>query len=162
VLLIRWSSFRLSKFYNKRIDGKALTEHLQQQVITDVFQSISRRGANVCNFVEFPGSNGWGQGSKIVYRNFATLFFICVADSSESELGVLELIHILVETLDKAFTEVCELDVVFNWDKINFIVDEIVTGGLVSETLTHEILLNLKEQKALEKATTPAANITRK
>jgi AP-3 complex subunit sigma len=95
--------------------------------------------------------NGWGEGSRIIYRNFATLFFICVADASESELGVLDLIHILVETLDKAFTEVCELDVVFNWDKINYIVDEIVVGGLVSETLTHEILLALKEQKSLEK-----------
>ena len=75
-----------------------------------------------------------------------------MADESESELGVLDLIHILVETLDKAFTEVCELDVVFNWDKINYIVDEIVTGGLVSETLIHEVLLSLKQQKALEKA----------
>ena len=117
-----------------------------------MFQSISRRAPGLCNFVEFPGINGWGAGSRIIYRNFATLFFVCVADESESELGVLDLIHILVETLDKAFTEVCELDVVFNWDKINYIVDEIVTGGLVSETLIHEVLLSLKQQKALEKA----------
>ncbi len=98
---------RLSKFYNRKTgDGKALTEHVQQQVVTDVFQAVSRRGSGVCNFVEFPGTSGWGAGSKLVYRNFATLFFVCVADSSESELGVLELIHIVVEVLDKAFTEV--------------------------------------------------------
>jgi AP-3 complex subunit sigma len=144
---------RLNKFYTRKdAEGRDLTEHAQQQIVTEVYQSVSRRAAGLCNFVEFPGVNGWGQGSRIVYRNFATLFFICVADASESELGVLELIHIIVETLDKAFTEVCELDVVFNFDKINFIIDEIVTGGLVSETLTHEVLLSLKEQKALEKA----------
>ena len=125
---------------------------MQQQIVTDVFQSVSRRASGLCNFVEFPGVSGWGAGSRIVYRNFATLFFICVADESESELGILELIHAMVEVLDKAFTEVCELDVVFNWDKINYIVDEMVTGGLVSETLSHVVLMELKNQKALEKA----------
>jgi AP-3 complex subunit sigma len=89
-------------------------------------------------------------GSRIIYKNFATLYFIFVADASESELGVLEIIQIFVETLDKCFAEVCELDLVFAWDKTHQILDEIITGGLVLETNTHEILIALKEQKALE------------
>ncbi len=57
----------------------------------------------------------------------------------------------------------CELDIVFNFDKISYILDEIITGGLVSETLPHEVLLALKEQKALEKGTgTAATTISRK
>ena len=98
---------------------------------------------------------GWAKGSKLIYKNFATLYFIFVADSSESELGMLEMIQIFVETLDKCFAEVCELDLVFNWDKTNQILDEIVTAGLVCETNTHEVLIALKEQKNLEKNIKP-------
>jgi AP-3 complex subunit sigma len=126
------------------------TEHAQQQILTDVYQHVSRRAAHLCNFVEFEGCMDWGVGSKIVYKNFATLYFIFVVDSGESELGVLEMIQIFVETLDKCFAEVCELDLVFAWDRTHQILDEIITGGLVSETNTHEVLIALKDQKVLE------------
>lgn len=92
----------------------------------------------------------WGVGSKLVYKNFATLYFIFVVDAGESELGILELIQIFVETLDKCFAEVCELDLVFAWEKTHQILDELITGGLVFETNTHEVLIALKDQKALE------------
>lgn len=41
----------------------------------------------------------------------------CV-DSSESELGILDLIQVFVETLDKCFENVCELDLIFHVDKV--------------------------------------------
>ena len=41
----------------------------------------------------------------------------CV-DESESELGILDLIQVLVETLDRCFENVCELDLVFHMDKV--------------------------------------------
>jgi len=42
-----------------------------------------------------PGVESWpGKDSKIIYRHYATLFFMFVVDSSESELGILDLIQV--------------------------------------------------------------------
>ena len=49
---------------------------------------------------------------------YATLFFCMVVDENESELGVLDLIQVLVETLDRFFKNVCELDVIFNSEQV--------------------------------------------
>ena len=40
-------------------------------------------------------------------------------DDAESELAVLDLIQVLVEVLDKSFENVCELDLIFNPDKVS-------------------------------------------
>ena len=45
----------------------------------------------------------------------------------KNELGVLEFIHALVETLDKYFESVCELDIMFNLEKAHFILEEMVS-----------------------------------
>ena len=41
-------------------------------------------------------------------------------DNDDNELIALEIIHRFVETLDKYFGNVCELDVVFNFDKVKW------------------------------------------
>jgi len=43
---------------------------------------------------------------------------VFVIDEAESELAVLDLIQVLVEVLDKCFENVCELDLIFNPDKV--------------------------------------------
>lgn len=35
----------------------------------------------------------WPQDTKLIYRHFATLFFVVLCDKSESELGILDLIQ---------------------------------------------------------------------
>lgn len=48
----------------------------------------------------------------MVYRRYASLFFVVAVDGDdENELSILEFIHSLVETMDKYFESVCELDV---------------------------------------------------
>lgn len=48
----------------------------------------------------------------MVYRRYASLFFVVGVDGDEeNELSILEFIHSLVETMDKYFESVCELDV---------------------------------------------------
>jgi len=48
----------------------------------------------------------------VVYRRYASLFFVVAVDGEdENELAILEFIHSLVETMDKYFESVCELDV---------------------------------------------------
>lgn len=74
-------------------------------------------------------------------------------DQSESELGILDLIQVFVETLDKCFENVCELDLIFHSDKVNYILDEVVMGGMVLETNTTEIMTAISEMGRLESAT---------
>ena len=59
-----------------------------------------------------------GSDYKLIYRHYATLYFVFCVDSSESELGILDLIQVFVETLDKCFESVCELDLIFHMDKV--------------------------------------------
>lgn len=60
-----------------------------------------------CSFIEY-------RGYKVVYRRYASLFFVVAVDNDdENELSLLEFIHSLVETMDKYFESVCELDVSF-------------------------------------------------
>jgi len=60
-----------------------------------------------------------GSDYKLIYRHYATLYFVFCVDSSESELGILDLIQVFVETLDKCFENVCELDLIFHVDKVS-------------------------------------------
>ena len=51
--------------------------------------------------------------------------------SLQNELETLEFIHCLVETMDRYFESVCELDIMFNLDKAHMILDEMVASGVV-------------------------------
>lgn len=144
---------RLSKFYDNHNVGD------QQRMVSDVFSRVSRRTAGMCNFVEC--GEVWGsKDAKIVYRHYATLYFVFVVDSTESELGILDLIHILVETLDKAFENVCELDLIFNLEKVHCILDEIVMGGLVLETSSQFVVKAVEDQRKMLRAEGSISNST--
>merc|ERR1712188_221891 len=91
------------------------------------------------------GRQAFGGDTQIIYRHFATLYFIVIYDKAESELGILDLIQVYVETLDKSFENVCELDIIFNQQKAGLILDEMITGGLVLETSSQAIVAKYKE-----------------
>jgi len=80
----------------------------------------------------------------VVYRRYAGLFFSVGVDTDENELALMELIHLFVEVLDQYFGNVCELDLVFNFNKVYGILDELVIGGEVIETSKVVILQQLK------------------
>jgi AP-3 complex subunit sigma len=71
------------------------------------------------------GPSLWAKDTKFVYRHYATLYFIFAVDDNESELGMLDLVQVFVETLDKCFESVCELDLIFNSDKVVHIVRQL-------------------------------------
>lgn len=77
---------------------------------------------------------------RVIYRHYATLYFVLVVDQSESELGILDLIQVIVEALDRCFENVCELDLIFHFEDVHAIVDQIIQGGLVLETHAREIV----------------------
>lgn len=55
---------------------------------------------------------------KLIYRRYAGLFFIFAVDVDDNELLMMESIHLFVELLDQYFSNVCELDIVFNFNKV--------------------------------------------
>jgi AP-4 complex subunit sigma-1 len=65
---------------------------------------------------------------------------VAVDGEDENELSVLEFIHSLVETMDKYFESVCELDIMFHLEKAHYIVDEMVVNGAVVENNKANIL----------------------
>ena len=64
-----------------------------------------------CNFIEW-------RDKKIVYKRYASLFFVACVDKDDNELIALEMIHLFVEVLDRYFGNVCELDIIFNFHKV--------------------------------------------
>jgi len=87
---------RLIKFYEH------FPEEVQQRIVREIYQLVSKRDDSVCNFLE-TGSIIGNNDYRLIYRHYATLYFIFCVDSSESELGILDLIQVFVETLDKCF-----------------------------------------------------------
>ncbi|KAL1709119.1 clathrin adaptor complex small chain-domain-containing protein [Schizophyllum commune] len=149
---------RLTKFYTP-------LHQSSQTIVQKIFSLISTRPAGLCNFLDAPeledilGTKGDSDDRrKIVYRNYATLYFVFVVDGAESELGILDLIQVLVESLDRAFENVCELDLVFHFDEVHHILSEIIQGGLVLETNVEEIDANVRLAARLRKDSFASSN----
>ncbi|KAI5455092.1 Sigma-adaptin 3A [Naganishia albida] len=167
---------RLSKFYTP------VTSAEQSALLGQIFQLVSDRPAGLCNFLDAPGlvfpgrgrrTAGKGKGKsnalkrvegdeeeeeseddelRVIYRHYATLYFVFVVDGAESELGILDLIQVFVESLDRSFENVCELDLIFHFDEVILVLSEIIQGGLVLETNIGEISTRYHEAAAQRKA----------
>lgn len=136
---------RLTKFY-QTVESEAA----QQSVIRRVFQQVAARPDSFCNYLEGIVPE-WGEHIKLIYRHYATLYFVFAVDAQESDLGILDLIQVFVEALDKCFENVCELDLIFHSDRVHYILDEIVMGGMVLETNIHAVLQSVNDQAKLHK-----------
>jgi AP-3 complex subunit sigma len=128
-------------------------DHQKASLLRRIFLSVARRDDRACNFLDADGGlpGSWAQ-TKLVYRHYATLYFIFVCEETESELGILDLIQVFVETLDRCFESVCELDLIFHADRVNYVLDEIVQGGLVLETNILAVLKSVDDLQKLERA----------
>lgn len=85
---------RLTKFYTP-------LHQSTQTVVQKIFSLVSTRPPGLCNFLdapeleEFLGFKGDADERwRVVYRSYATLFFVFVVDGAESELGILDLIQV--------------------------------------------------------------------
>eukprot|EP00397_Hematodinium_sp_SG-2012_P069001 GEMP01115490.1.p1 GENE.GEMP01115490.1~~GEMP01115490.1.p1 ORF type:complete len:143 (-),score=7.50 GEMP01115490.1:29-457(-) len=127
----RQGKTRLSKWYVPfNAAEKNKVEH-------EIHRAVAGRDPRFTNFLEY-------RSYKIIYRRYAGLFFSFCVDMNDNELGVLELIHLLVEILDQHFGNVCELDLIFHFDKVYHILDELVLAGEISETSPALIIEKLK------------------
>lgn len=83
-------------------------------MIRDIYTQVSKRPDTLCNFLEgtYVSTNSpnmhlaqdglcscccsvryWGDGVKLIYRHYATLYFVFAVDQQESDLGILDLIQ---------------------------------------------------------------------
>ncbi|KAI9804686.1 MAG: Sigma-adaptin 3A [Piccolia ochrophora] len=89
--------------------------------------------------------------SLITYRHYATLYFILISTSTESPLALLDLIQVFVEALDRLFENVCELDLIFNFETLHATLGEMIVGGVVVETGLEKVVDGVKKQGKVAK-----------
>lgn len=117
-----------------------LTVSSQMFILNKVYQIVSKREAKESSIILNSDLHIGSKKLNLVYRQYETLYFVFIVDDQESELGILDLIQVFVECLDKIFNDVCELDLVFGWQMLQLILDEMVHNGLVAETSSEKII----------------------
>ncbi|KAG2023247.1 clathrin coat assembly protein ap17 [Coprinopsis cinerea AmutBmut pab1-1] len=138
-LLSRQGKLRLSKWYIT-LPGKD-----KAKIVREVSQLVLGRPPRVCNFLEH-------KGRKIVYKRYASLFFVCEIAEGDNELLTLEIIHRYVEILDRYFGNVCELDIIFNFQQAYSILDELVVAGELQESSRDKAFKAAKAAQVWEEA----------
>lgn len=96
----------------------------------------------MCNFIDW-------KDMKLVYRRYASLYFVVGVNQGDNELVTMEMIHQYVEGLDKYFGNVCELDLIFNFHKAYFILDELLLGGELQEP-SKKVVIQMVQQQDYE------------
>jgi hypothetical protein len=62
----------------------------------------------------------------------------------------LEIVHRYVEQMDKYYGNVCELDIIFNFQKAYFILDELLLAGEMQESSKKNVLRVISAQDSIE------------
>ena len=80
---------------------------------------------------------------------YASLYFVACIEQTDNELIVLDIIHHFVEVLDRYFSNVCELDLIFNFHQAYFILEEMIIGGHLIESSKKQALKMISCNDAL-------------
>eukprot|EP00871_Galdieria_phlegrea_P003258 jgi/Galph1/3933/GphlegSOOS_G2624.1 len=124
---LRQGKVRLAKWF------EPYPQKERTKISQELTSLLTSRSSKMCNFIEW-------RDLKVVYKRYASLYFVAGIDLSDNELITLEVIHHYVETLDKYFGNVCELDLVFNYSKAYYILDEILLAGELEESKRSNVL----------------------
>lgn len=108
ILCNRQGKVRLAKYYN------VFSTKERTRMLRDVTNTITSRSSRLCNFIE------WTDDLKLIFRRYASLYFIFCVDKDDNELLTLEIIHHFVEALDAFFGNVCELDLIVSPSSLLF------------------------------------------
>uniref|UniRef100_A0A3Q1JJG0 FYVE-type domain-containing protein n=2 Tax=Anabas testudineus TaxID=64144 RepID=A0A3Q1JJG0_ANATE len=137
LLFSRQGKLRLQKWFTP------LTDREKKKVIRDMMLLVLARPPRSCNFLQW-------RDLKIVYKRYASLYFCAGMEDRDNELLTLEVLHRYVELLDKYFGNVCELDIIFNFEKAYFILDEFLMGGEILETSKAAVGASMEESDTLQ------------
>ncbi|CAI0427444.1 unnamed protein product, partial [Linum tenue] len=135
-LISRQGKVRLTKWYS------TYTQKERSKAIRELSGVILSRGPKLCNFVDW-------KGYKVVYKRYASLYFCMCIDDEDNELEALEVIHHFVEILDRYFGSVCELDLIFNFHKAYYILDELLIAGELQESSKKTVAKLISAQDSL-------------
>ncbi|KDN52165.1 putative APS1-AP-1 complex subunit [Tilletiaria anomala UBC 951] len=139
LLISRQGKVRLAKWFT------TLNPKTKSKIVKDVTQLVLARRTRMCNFLEY-------KDSKVVYRRYASLFFVTGISPGDNELATLEIIHRYVEILDRYFGNVCELDLIFNFQKAYAILDELIISGEMQESSKKSVLRVVSQSDGVEDA----------
>ncbi|XP_014674889.1 PREDICTED: AP-1 complex subunit sigma-2-like isoform X1 [Priapulus caudatus] len=142
LLFSRQGKLRLQKWYVAKQDKD------KKKIVRELTTMILTRKPKMCSFLEW-------RDLKIVYKRYASLYFCCAIEDTDNELITLEIIHRYVELLDKYFGSVCELDIIFNFEKAYFMLDELLLAGEMQETSKKNVLKAIAAQDLLQEEETP-------
>lgn len=137
LLFSRQGKVRLQKWFN------AIGDKERKKIVRELVSIILARRPKMCNFLDW-------KDSKIVYKRYASLFFCCAVEDFDNELLTLEIIHRYVEILDKYFGSVCELDIIFNFEKAYYILDEFILAGEIQESSKKRVLQAVESADAMQ------------
>uniref|UniRef100_A0A8C4QQ68 AP complex subunit sigma n=1 Tax=Eptatretus burgeri TaxID=7764 RepID=A0A8C4QQ68_EPTBU len=137
LLFSRQGCIRLQKWF------VAAGERERRETRRELLTTVLARGPRSSSCLQW-------RDLSIIYKRYASLYFCCAIEEGDNELLTLELIHRYVELLDQYFGCVCELDIIFNFEKAYFILDELLLGGEVQETSKRVVLCAVEEADDLQ------------
>lgn len=139
MLISRQGKVRLAKWF------EPYTETQRAEVTRDVVSNVLPRSSKMCNVVDMADN-------KVVYKRYASLYFIACTDREDNELLTMELLHMFVEVLDTYFGNVCELDLIFNFTRSYWILDQIFISGELQECSKAAILAAIQTSDSAAEA----------
>ncbi|CDR94565.1 clathrin assembly protein small subunit, putative [Babesia bigemina] len=132
----RQCKVRLAKWFVP-VDSKE-----KAAMMRELSHLVVNRNSKQCNFIEW-------RDDKLVFRRYASLYFVVCVDRDDNDLLMLEIIQHYVELLDRYFSNVCELDLVFNVNKAYYLLDEILMDGELYECSKKAVIRSVAAQDAL-------------
>ncbi|KAJ9114141.1 hypothetical protein QFC20_001657 [Naganishia adeliensis] len=139
MLVSRQGKVRLAKWF------QTLPPKAKAKIVKDVTQLVLARRTRMCNVLEY-------KDSKVIYRRYASLFFITSISNTDNELITLEIVHRYVEVLDRYFGNVCELDLIFNFQKAYAILDELIIAGELQDSSKKSVLRVVAQSDSIEES----------
>uniref|UniRef100_A0A6B2G1H3 AP complex subunit sigma n=1 Tax=Myxobolus squamalis TaxID=59785 RepID=A0A6B2G1H3_MYXSQ len=121
VMVNRIGKLRIQKWYTP------ISPRDKKNIISDLIEIAINNNPKACNIYTY-------KDLTIIHRRYAGLNFLVAIDKNDNELYYIEVVHRLVEVLDMYFGNVCELDIIYNFEKVQFVIDELIVGGELQET----------------------------
>ena len=131
LLFNRQRKIRLQKWYD------VYSTKEKKNMIQDLTSTILGRSKKMSNILEW-------KNLQIIYQRYASLIIAFATSKDDNQLLTLEMIHRYVEILDSYFGNVCELDIIFNFEKAHFLLDEYILSGEIMDTGRHSVVNNVK------------------
>lgn len=133
----RNGKLRISKWFEKI----KITE--QREIIKLILNKLNSNKFDINNFNNLNFDDSILINKKIIFKKYNNLIFLICIKNELNELIYLHSIPIFVEILNIYFENVSELDLIFNFYKLNQILDQFFINGELVLINKELILQNL-------------------